>query len=208
MGMPKKARIQTATLPGVAAGSSICQKHLVYRTDEAHAPTVELHRSGHRQLKSARAFMNWFVAFFFGSPDRKRPHGHGSRNDRPGSTCKDDADLFRTSDPAERGPETAGTRNALLQTALRRPLTKLMIRTTNPTTSSKWIRLPPTCRLKPSKPQNQKNNQNRPKHTNLLRLIREHPTVNPIQRPRENCRGNEQVEKGTVPPLEHTESAE
>jgi len=43
----------------------------------------------------------------------------------------------------------AGTRKCLLQTALRRLLSKLMTRTTNPTTSSKWIRLPPTCKLKP-----------------------------------------------------------
>jgi hypothetical protein len=46
-------------------------------------------------------------------------------------------------------PPGAGTRIALLQTALRRPLSKLMTRTTNPTTSNKWTRLPPTCRLKP-----------------------------------------------------------
>ncbi len=36
-----------------------------------------------------------------------------------------------------------------LQNALRRPPNKLMTRTTNPTTSSKWIRLPPRCKLKP-----------------------------------------------------------
>src|SRR6185503_7937113 len=35
------------------------------------------------------------------------------------------------------------------QTALRRPLNRLMTKTTSPTTSSKWIRPPPTCRLKP-----------------------------------------------------------
>jgi hypothetical protein len=46
-------------------------------------------------------------------------------------------------------PPGAGTRTAFLQTALRRPLSKLMTRTTNPTTSSKWIRPPPTCKLKP-----------------------------------------------------------
>jgi hypothetical protein len=39
--------------------------------------------------------------------------------------------------------------NKNLQIALRRPLNKLMAKTTNPTTSSKWIKPPPTCKLKP-----------------------------------------------------------
>jgi hypothetical protein len=34
------------------------------------------------------------------------------------------------------------------------------------------------------KPQNHKNNENRPKHINLPVLIREHSNVNLIQRPR------------------------
>jgi hypothetical protein len=36
-----------------------------------------------------------------------------------------------------------------LHMAVRRPLTRLMTRTTNPTISSKWIKPPPTCKLKP-----------------------------------------------------------
>ena len=36
-----------------------------------------------------------------------------------------------------------------LQPAVRRPLSRLMTRTTNPTIRSKWIRPPPICRLKP-----------------------------------------------------------
>jgi hypothetical protein len=47
------------------------------------------------------------------------------------------------------GPPGAGARKAFLQAALRRPPSKLITRTTNPTTSSKWIKPPPTCKLKP-----------------------------------------------------------
>jgi hypothetical protein len=36
-----------------------------------------------------------------------------------------------------------------LQPAVRRPLNRLMTRTTKPTTRSKWIKPPPICRLKP-----------------------------------------------------------
>jgi hypothetical protein len=36
-----------------------------------------------------------------------------------------------------------------LQPAVRRPLSRLMTKTTNPTIRSKWIRPPPICRLKP-----------------------------------------------------------
>jgi hypothetical protein len=60
------------------------------------------------------------------------------------------------------------------ETALRRPLSKLMTRTTNPTTSSRWIRLPPHMQAETQKPQNQKNNENGPKHVNLTVLICEH----------------------------------
>jgi hypothetical protein len=47
-------------------------------------------------------------------------------------------------------PTAAGTRDPLLQTALRLPLNKLMTRTTSPTTRSKWMRAPPMCKLKPN----------------------------------------------------------
>jgi len=49
-------------------------------------------------------------------------------------------------------PRPTGTRthDPLLQTALRRPLNKLMTRITSPTTRSKWIRAPPMCKLKPN----------------------------------------------------------
>ena len=47
-------------------------------------------------------------------------------------------------------PTAAGTRDPFLQTALRRPLNKLMTRTTSPTTRSKWMSAPPTCKLKPN----------------------------------------------------------
>jgi len=47
------------------------------------------------------------------------------------------------------GPPGAGTRTTFLQPAVRRPLSRLMTSTTNPTTSSKWIRPPPRCKLKP-----------------------------------------------------------
>ena len=43
----------------------------------------------------------------------------------------------------------AGQQTLDVQTAVLRPLSRLMIRTTNPTTNSKWIRPPPTCKLKP-----------------------------------------------------------
>jgi hypothetical protein len=62
----------------------------------------------------------------------------------------------------------AGSRDAFLQTALRRPLSKLMTRTTNPTTSSKWIRLPPTCKLKPRSHMIKRTMKMGPKHVNLL----------------------------------------
>jgi len=70
--------------------------------------------------------------------ERSDPNGAGRRiNQAPG---------VGRATPESSG---AGARNALLQTALRRPLTKLMIRITNPTTRSKWINPPPTWRLKP-----------------------------------------------------------
>jgi hypothetical protein len=47
-------------------------------------------------------------------------------------------------------PNAPGTRDPLLQTALRRPLNKLMTRTTNPTTRSKWTMAPPRCKVKPN----------------------------------------------------------
>jgi len=47
-------------------------------------------------------------------------------------------------------PTATGTRDPLLQTALLRPPNKLMARTTSPTTRSKWMRAPPTCKLKPN----------------------------------------------------------
>jgi len=47
---------------------------------------------------------------------------------------------------ATAGPPGADTPT---QTALRRPLSRLMTKTTSPTTRSKWIRPPPICKLKP-----------------------------------------------------------
>ena len=51
--------------------------------------------------------------------------------------------------PCYTRPPGVGNRSAFLQTAVRRPLSRLMTRTTNPTTRSKWINAPPMCRLKP-----------------------------------------------------------
>src|SRR5271166_3376126 len=46
-------------------------------------------------------------------------------------------------------PPGSGTCTDSLQTAVRRPLNKLMTRTAKATMSSRWIRAPPKCRLKP-----------------------------------------------------------
>src|SRR5581483_6972022 len=80
---------------------------------------------------------------------------HVNCGDKPGA-LRDCADrvspVAHTRSAAEAmSPDDSGARprNAHLQTDLRRPLSKLMIRSTNPTTSSKWIRPPPTCKLKP-----------------------------------------------------------
>jgi hypothetical protein len=74
---------------------------------------------------------------------------------------------------------------ALLQNAPRRPLTRLMTRTTKPTTRSKWISAPPICRLKP------RSHKIRRTATIVQSMTTscahfEHPNVNLIQHPREN----------------------
>jgi hypothetical protein len=74
---------------------------------------------------------------------------------------------------------------SILQKAPRRPLSRLMTRTTKPTTRSKWISAPPICRLKP------RSHKIRRTATIVQSMSTscahfEHPNVNLIQRPREN----------------------
>jgi hypothetical protein len=57
--------------------------------------------------------------------------------------------LDTTPPPQQNTAAWSPTRATLLQMALRRPLNRLITRTTSPTTSSKWIRPPPTCKLNP-----------------------------------------------------------
>jgi len=77
---------------------------------------------------------------FVGLPDkpREKPTSHALLSLAVNLTCGSDI-----------WSRLVGTRTAFLQIALLRPLSKLMTRTTNPTTSSKWIRLPPICKPKP-----------------------------------------------------------
>src|SRR5579864_7195096 len=57
--------------------------------------------------------------------------------------------VVRRADPPPRADDTRSQPHAFRQAALRLPLSRLMTTTTNATTSSKWIRPPPTCKLKP-----------------------------------------------------------
>jgi hypothetical protein len=85
---------------------------------------------------------------FTGRPENQLSRGlpkmHDGQNPNCGLAGTTSRYLALSADPT---PRVCVNKN--LQIALRRPLNKLMAKTTNPTTSSKWIKPPPTCKLKP-----------------------------------------------------------